>query len=105
MVSQLLNEEKSTLLDNDDSEKKVKEDRTWKWKHVGLLILVVLTQGLVLSADSFLYPFFPEIALAKGLSKTYIGIVFSAYELARFATSPIAGSLVSFICGITISQN
>ncbi|KAF6035980.1 hypothetical protein EB796_005712 [Bugula neritina] len=62
---------------------------------MGLLLLVVLTQALVLSADTFLYPFFPEIALAKGISRTYIGIVFSAYKLARFATSPIAGSLVS----------
>jgi len=98
MVSKLLIEEESKLLDNDDSEKKVKEDRTWKWKHMGLLLLVVLTQALVLSADTFLYPFFPEIALAKGISRTYIGIVFSAYELARFATSPIAGSLVSLPC-------
>jgi len=95
MVSKLLVEEESKLLDDDDSEKKIKEDKTWKRKHVGLLLLVVLTQALVLSADTFLYPFFPGIALAKGLSRTYIGIVFSAYELARFATSPIAGSLVS----------
>jgi len=66
-----------------------------KWKEFGLLTVVVLLQGVVVCSESFLYPFFPEEAIKRGLTQTHIGIVFSAYELGRFLTAGIAGSLVS----------
>jgi len=39
-------------------------------------------------------PFFPHEAKSKGLKSTEIGLVFSSFELTRFAASPVAGYLV-----------
>jgi len=67
----------------------------WRWKDLGLLTVVLLLQGGAVCVESFLYPLFPEVALKKGLTQTYIGVVFSAYEVGRFITSAAVGSLVS----------
>jgi len=67
----------------------------WRWKDLGLLTVVLLLQGGALGVETFLYPLFPEVALKKGLTQTYIGVVFSAYEVGRFLTSAVVGSLVS----------
>jgi len=78
-----------------DSSEHSKYQANSKWKDFGLLTVVVLLQGAVVCSESFLYPFFPEEAVKRGLTQTHIGIVFSAYELGRFLTAGIAGSLVS----------
>ncbi|KAF6027624.1 SLC18B1 [Bugula neritina] len=67
----------------------------WRWKDLGLLIVVLLLQGGAVCVESFLYPLLPEVALKIGLTQTYIGVVFSAYEVGRFLTSAAVGSLVS----------
>jgi len=67
----------------------------WRWKDLGLLTVVLLLQGGALGVETFLYPLVPEVALEKGLTQTYIGVVFSAYEVGRFITSAAVGSLVS----------
>jgi len=67
----------------------------WRWKDLGLLTVVLLLQGGALCVESFLYPLLPEVALEKGLTQAYIGVVFSAYEVGRFLTSAAVGSLVS----------
>lgn len=86
--------EESTKLISRAKSIKEKWQPNWNRRDMSLLVLVVLAQGGSVCSDSFLYPFFPEEALRRGLTQTYIGVVFSSYEMARFVTSPIAGSLV-----------
>ena len=63
----------------------------------GMLATILFLLFVSLCADTMLFPFFPKIAVEKGLSSIQIGAVFSSYELARFVFSPVFGSLVSKI--------
>ncbi|KAF6041445.1 hypothetical protein EB796_000243 [Bugula neritina] len=67
------------------------------WKERLLVVRVLTVQFIALCTDTFLYPFFPQEATAKGLTPTHIGIVFSSFELARFVSSLATGCLVSNI--------
>lgn len=63
-------------------------------RQLSMLILVLMAQFCTLCMDTFIFPFFPEKAEQKGLTKMHIGFVYSAYELSRFLSSPIFGSMV-----------
>ncbi|KAF6041449.1 SLC18B1 [Bugula neritina] len=65
------------------------------WKERLLVVVVLTIQFVALCTDTFLYPFFPQEATAKGLTPTHIGIVFSSFEFARFLTFLTIGYLIS----------
>jgi len=67
----------------------------YRWKEIALFLVVLCMQCGTTISESFMLPFFPIEADKRHLTQTHTGIVFSAYEVARFLTSPIAGSLVS----------
>lgn len=60
-----------------------------------MMLSVGLLWMLVLIVETIIFPFYPAIAKKKGISKIWIGAVFTAYELTRVAANPIFGSLVS----------
>jgi len=64
------------------------------WKERLLMVVVLTIQFVARCTDTFLYPFFPQEATAKGLTPTHIGIVFSSFELSRFLTFFTIGYLV-----------
>ena len=66
-----------------------------KLKMVAIVIVTLFIQFWALCSDSVITVFFGNVARSKGLSYSQIGIVFSSYDLARFISSPLAGSLVS----------
>ena len=63
-------------------------------KQIGLVFIVLFGQFCALCLDTFIFPFFPVIATKKGLTEFHFGLVYSAYEFARFITCPVYGSLV-----------
>jgi len=65
-----------------------------RWRERFLLGTLLTAQFATLCTDTFLFPFFPHEAKSKGLKSTEIGLVFSSFELTRFAASPVAGYLV-----------
>ena len=65
-----------------------------KFKMVVIVIITLFIQFWSLCSDTAINVFFGEISLSKGLSYSQIGTVFSSYDLARFMSSPVAGSLV-----------
>ena len=65
-------------------------------KQRAMLIIVLMLQFFAFSYESCGYPFYPQIAIDKGLSSSEIGLVFAAYGAARFLSAPIAGSMVSY---------
>lgn len=64
-------------------------------KQRSMMAVILFLQFLTLSTDTILLPFFPSIGKAKGLTHTEVGVVFSAFEISRFISFPIFGSLVS----------
>lgn len=60
-----------------------------------LLASILAVQFFSFCADTIIYPFFPNIAVRKGLTNADIGLVFSAFDFPRFVSFPIFGSLVS----------
>ena len=74
-------------------------------KQIGLVFIVLFGQFCALCLDTFIFPFFPVIATKKGLTEFHFGLVYSAYEFARFITSPIYGSLVRAGCRIAIQYH
>lgn len=72
------------------------------------LIALLCLQFCHLTTDSFLIPFYPQEAYSKGLGQFHVGVVYSAYELARFLSAPIFGSVVSEryttlnVCGVSM---
>jgi len=88
------NSEESTNKANEYSKSQEYSRFGWRWKDLGLLVVIMLLQGGAVCVESFLYPLLPEVALKKGLTQTYIGVVFSAYEVGRFLMSAAVGTLV-----------
>ncbi|XP_067944464.1 MFS-type transporter SLC18B1-like [Watersipora subatra] len=64
-----------------------------KDKHNSMVVIIIALIFLSFCIDTLLFPFFPDVALSKGLLQAEIGIVFSAFDLARFVTAPITGSM------------
>jgi len=84
----------------EDSKNQEKAENTgqktgFRWKEIALFLVVLCMQCGTAISESFMFPFFPIEADKRQLTQTHIGLVFSAYEVGRFLTSPIAGSLVS----------
>ncbi|XP_067944344.1 MFS-type transporter SLC18B1-like [Watersipora subatra] len=64
-------------------------------KHNSMLVIIIALIFLSFCIDTLLVPFFPDVAFNKGLLLTEVGVVFSAFDFARFVTAPIAGSMFS----------
>jgi len=69
----------------EDSKNQEKAENTgqktgFRWKEIALFLVVLCMQCGTAISESFMFPFFP---------------IEAAYEVGRFLTSPIAGSLVS----------
>ncbi|XP_067940195.1 MFS-type transporter SLC18B1-like [Watersipora subatra] len=62
-------------------------------KHNCMLMAILGLIFFSFCVDTILFPFFPTIARQKGLSPTEIGIVFAVFDLTRFITAPVVGSL------------
>lgn len=62
-----------------------------------ILAALILLQFISLCTDTFIIPFFPQVAMTKGLKKTEIGVVLSCFDFTRFISSPFYGSMVSEI--------
>lgn len=71
-------------------EEKLSSSRQWM-----VLVAFLILQFVTTCIDTFLFPFFTETALEKGLHEIQIGIIFCAYDFSRFAGSTI---LVSWVC-------
>ena len=65
-----------------------------------MMFTVLVLQGFSFCEMSSIYPFFPAVAKNKGLTAAQMGIVLASYSIARSASSPIFGSVVSIICYI-----
>lgn len=63
------------------------------WALVGLF----MTSLLANSVYSVIAPFYPQVAGQKGVRSEIVGIIFSAYPIAAFMTSPILGLFISKI--------
>ena len=68
-----------------------------KIRRLGILFTSLSLLFFALCADYLIYPFFPNIAKKKGFSNTEIGVVYTAYNFARFLSSPITAWLVSIL--------
>lgn len=90
-----MEDEKRSLISLEEDSRDSKPDSRCTHK-LALLALLAL-QFCHLTTDSFLIPFYPSEAFRKGLTQAQIGVVYSAYELTRFLSAPIFGSLVSFL--------
>ncbi|XP_067943969.1 MFS-type transporter SLC18B1-like isoform X2 [Watersipora subatra] len=66
-----------------------------KDKHNSMVVIILALIFLSFCIDTLLIPFFPDVALSKGLLLTEVGVVFSAFDFARFVTAPFAGSMFS----------
>ena len=66
-----------------------------KIRRIGILFTSLSLLFFALCSDFLIYPFFPNIAKKKGFSNTEIGVVYTAYNFARFLSSPITAWLVS----------
>ena len=91
----------SGKMDHRDSEQNILIDKNKRqaWQstpaeQIGLVFIVLFGQFCALCLDTFIFPFFPVIATKKGLTEFHFGLVYSAYEFARFITCPVYGSLV-----------
>ncbi|XP_067944294.1 MFS-type transporter SLC18B1-like isoform X2 [Watersipora subatra] len=64
-----------------------------KVKHYPMTFILVFLVFISFIIDSVLFPFFPKVGTNKGLLLSETGIVFSAFDLTRFLTAPIAGRM------------
>ncbi|XP_067943440.1 MFS-type transporter SLC18B1-like [Watersipora subatra] len=64
-------------------------------KKYGMLLFLMFLQCLSRGSDTLLYPFYPEVARAEGVTMAYIGLIYSAYDLARFIFSPFFGTILT----------
>ncbi|XP_067945335.1 MFS-type transporter SLC18B1-like [Watersipora subatra] len=88
-------DEAATLLDRSSEADSSKDITSIKVKHHSMLIIIVALIFFSYCIDTLLFPFFPNTAIEKGLSSAEIGVVFAAFDFARFVTAPIAGSMFS----------
>ncbi|XP_067949753.1 MFS-type transporter SLC18B1-like [Watersipora subatra] len=73
--------------DNDIAEPK--PDRKY-----AMLITLLFLQFVSRAADTMIYPFYPDKALSEGLNMADVGVVYAAYDISRFITSPLFGSIL-----------
>lgn len=106
LINQLFNDsmecETEKLVSNDNDSKATVSSELSINRQRLLLFIILLLQFFSLCADTFIYPFFPYVSAKRGLTHTEVGLVFSAYDLPRFITSPIFGSLVGYIICVVL---
>ncbi|XP_067950208.1 MFS-type transporter SLC18B1-like isoform X2 [Watersipora subatra] len=76
------------------SGKELNEKKVFKAKNYILLVVLLFLQYMARAADTMVLPFYPEKALAKGLTMKDVGIIYAVYDLSRFISSPILGSIL-----------
>ena len=59
---------------------------------ITLICIVTLTAN---SAYSSIAPFYPDEAVQKGVSKVFIGFIFSGYSLSMFIFAPVFSSMLT----------
>ncbi|XP_067943441.1 MFS-type transporter SLC18B1-like [Watersipora subatra] len=88
-------DDETKLLSANNPDTKDNVSDTNSTKNYGMLIFLVFLQCLSRGSDTMIYPFYPEVARVEGVTMAYIGIVYSAYDLARFISSPIFGTILT----------
>ncbi|XP_067950835.1 MFS-type transporter SLC18B1-like [Watersipora subatra] len=76
------------------SEKELNDNEISTAKKYTIIVILLFLQFMARAADTMVFPFYPEKALAKGLTMKDVGIVYAVYDLARFIFSPILGSIL-----------
>lgn len=66
-----------------------------KRKEITTIIFLLVVRLLGIAVDSLPIPFFPTAAKHRGIGETQVGIIFAAYDLAKFAASPFSSMIVS----------
>ena len=90
--------------EEDETERLSKDsDSISKARQTGMLISILVLQMCAFMPETAIYPFYPKVARAKGLTSTEIGAVLAAFDSSRFLASLIAGSMVScyYFCETT----
>ena len=87
--------EDKPLLAVDGGEDQNKKDTFLHVKHALKAFIILCMQFSAFTADTACFAFFPNYAIKKKLTHFQIGMIFSSFDLSRFLTSPIFGSLVS----------
>ncbi|XP_067944080.1 MFS-type transporter SLC18B1-like isoform X2 [Watersipora subatra] len=90
-------EETARLLADASEADSSKDDSPTKVKRHSMLTIILTLILFSFCIDTFLFPFFPNVATEKGLLISEIGFVFASFDFARFVTAPIAGSMFT-IC-------
>ena len=91
-------DENEKLLDEKIDKDDTNEKEFTRFQEIAMLIALLRIQFLALCSDGLIFPFFPTVAVRRGISNLAVGVVFAAYDTTRFLTSPLFGSLVSFVC-------
>lgn len=86
--------EKKRLLEDKRQQDTDSDISLTKAKQLLLVVTVLGIQFLCFCTDTTSYPFFPEVAKAKNLTNTQIGITFASFDITKFIVSPICGCLV-----------
>lgn len=88
-------DEKEALLQDSNTKLQSTDTKLSKARELAMMFTLYFVQFLALCSDSIIVPFFPKVAVERGISNLLIGLVFASYDLTRFLASPICGSLVS----------
>ena len=95
--SNLPSGEKDQLLTENPEQCEPDKRNVSKVQELALTLTLFGVQFLALCSDGIIFPFYPNVAVERGISNVLVGVVFSAYDITRFLSSPIFGSLVSLI--------
>ena len=99
--NEVSSDENEKLLHEEKEKSDSKAKKFTKSREITMTIALLGIQFLALCSDGLIFPFFPTIAVRRGISNLAIGVVFAAYDTTRFLTSPLFGSLVS-LCVLDI---
>ncbi|XP_067948560.1 MFS-type transporter SLC18B1-like [Watersipora subatra] len=106
MESEAINDEKVTRSENETRElEETRSPQRVKSKRQKIVQIIFLLLALfsVLCCYSMIAPFFPQEAMAKGLTSTEIGIIFAFFPAVTFVMAPIYGFFIvqlsaKFLC-------
>lgn len=66
-----------------------------RMKELLIILYLLLLLFLGTAVDMLLMPFFPTEAMKRGIEETRVGIIFAAFDLAKFVFTPLSTTLVS----------
>ena len=89
--------ENENLIENNKKNSKLADQKLSKVRELAMMFALYFVQFLALCSDSLIFPFFPQVAVKRGVPNLSIGLVFASYDLTRFLASPICGSWVSHL--------